>query len=198
MWRFVNEQIEEWMDKESGTVQEFIREYELAKASHKEEQEEHHESKKQVLDALAARAVLTGLAAAVQQKAHERIASVVSSCLAAVFDDPYEFAIKFEQKRGRTEARLVFRRDGMEISPIPGSGGGAVDVAAFALRAACLVLHRPRLRRLLVLDEPFKFLSRDLRPRIRTMLEEMARDLKVQIIMISHDEDLKTGDVIDV
>ena len=189
----MEQSVEEWMDRESGTVQEFIRQKAHAIASLKDEQIESAAARKEAGEAKEARDFLSGLAKVVQQKAHERIASVVSSCMAAVFDDPYEFEIRFEQKRGRTEAKLIFRRDGLEVSPISGSGGGTVDVAAFALRAACLVLHRPRLRRILVLDEPFKFLSRDLRPRVRSMLEEMSKDLKLQIVMVTHDDDLKTG-----
>src|SRR5688500_13049118 len=99
-----------------------------------------------------AQEILQHLAQAVQQKAHQRIAEVVSSCLATVFEDPYQLHIQFERKRGRTEAHLKFVRRGLEVDPLTASGGGAVDVAAFALRVACLVLHRPRLSRILILD----------------------------------------------
>jgi len=138
------------------------------------------------------------LAQAVQQKAHEKISSVVSSCLTAVFNDPYEFKIQFERKRGKTEARLVFVRRGLEVDPLTASGGGVVDVAAFALRVACLVLHRPRLSRLVVLDEPFKFVSANYQDNVRAMLEELASDLGLQIIMVTHIETLETGKVISL
>jgi len=140
--------------------------------------------------------ILQQLAQAVQQQAHRKISDVVSSCLSAVFDEPYEFAILFELKRGRTEAVIRFRRNFLDVDPLTSCGGGQVDVAAFALRAACLTLHRPKLRRLLVLDEPFRFVSAEFQPNVRTMLEELSKDLGIQIIMVTHNEAYETGKVI--
>lgn len=145
-----------------------------------------------------AQEILQLVAQAVQQKAHEKIAGVVSSCLSAVFDDPYEFRIDFERKRGRTEASLRFCRRGLVVDPLTASGGGVVDVAAFALRAACLMLHRPRLSRLMVLDEPFRFVSSEYQGNIRSMLEELAKDLGLQIIMVTHNETIATGKIIEL
>lgn len=143
--------------------------------------------------------ILQSLAATVQQQAHRRIASVVTRCLEAVFgEDAYEFKINFEEKRGKTEARLLFCRDGMELEPLEGSGGGAVDVAAFALRLACLVLQRPACRRLLVLDEPFRFVSKSYRPRLKSLLLALANEFNVQFIMVTHIPDLMTGKVVEV
>lgn len=146
-----------------------------------------------------AQEILQRVAQAVQQQAHNRISEVVSSCLRAVFpDDPYEFKIVFERKRGKTEANLRFTRRGLDVDPLTASGGGVVDVASFALRVACLVLHRPRLSRLVVLDEPFKFVSADYRENVRGMLEELSQDLKLQIVMVSHIEELEAGKVIQL
>jgi DNA repair exonuclease SbcCD ATPase subunit len=78
------------------------------------------------------------------------------------------------------------------------TGGGVVDVASFALRVACLILHRPRLSKVMVLDEPFKFVSAQYRDRVRTMLERLSQDLDMQIIMVSHIDELETGKVIEL
>jgi DNA repair exonuclease SbcCD ATPase subunit len=134
----------------------------------------------------------------VEQQVHDRIAPVVSRCLKAVFDEPYEFKIHFERKRGRTEARLVFVRNGEEIVPMQGSGGGVLDVAGFALRVACLVLARPPLRRLMILDEPFKFVSEDYRDRVRNLLETLSEEMNIQFVMITHIPELQTGKVIRI
>ncbi len=142
--------------------------------------------------------ITQGVAQAVQQQVHDRIAGVVSRCLEAVFDDPYEFQILFEQKRGRTEARLAFVREGMELDPMTASGGGVIDVAAFALRLACLMLIRPRVRHLVVCDEPFRFVSVEYRPRMREMLEGLAEDMEIQFVMVTHMEDLKMGTVVEI
>lgn len=148
---------------------------------------------------LEAQKWLQSIAQIVQQQVHDRISGVVSRCLEAVFDDPYEFKIFFEQKRGRTEARLAFVRNEQEYVPSDASGGGAIDVGAFALRLSCLVLTRPPLRRLLVLDEPFKNVNGvQYQERIGKMIEMITQELGVQIIMVTDDDWLKIGKVIEV
>jgi len=148
-------------------------------------------------DTLHAQEILQLLSKAIQQKAHEKIAGVVTNCLQAVFgDQAYTFSIQFEMKRGKTEARLIFKRGEMEVDPISASGGGMINVAAFALRAACLVLHRPRLSPLLVLDEPFGHVSVEYQDNVRTMLEQLSKDLGVQLVMVTHNENYATGKII--
>lgn len=149
-------------------------------------------------NAQTAQEILQRLAQAVQQKAHERISEVVSSCLSAVFDDPYQFKIVFERKRGKTEANLRFLRRGLEVDPLTASGGGMIDVAAFALRVACLMLHRPRLSKVVVLDEPFRFVSAQYQDNVRQMLEGLAKDMGVQIIFVTHINNLATGKIIEI
>ncbi len=73
------------------------------------------------------------------------------------------------------------------------SGGGVVDVASFALRLASLMLARPIPRRLIVLDEPFKFLSEGHRGRIREMLLGLADQMKMQFVMVTHVRELECG-----
>ena len=99
------------------------------------------------------------------------------------------------QKRGKTEASIVFVRGGNEVSPIDGAGLGACDVAAFALRAAAICLSRPALRRLLVVDEPFKHVSAEYRECVGEMLEMMSEELDLQIIMVTHYEEHQFGTV---
>lgn len=150
--------------------------------------------------ALKSQVIVQTVAQQVQKQAHERIAAVVSRCLKAVFDDPYRFKIVFDRKRGKTEARLVFVRKDLELDPIDGCGGGVIDVAAFALRLACLMLRKPQRRRLLVLDEPFKFVSdkKEYRSRVRDLLETLADEMKVQFAIVTHDPTLEIGKVVEI
>lgn len=148
---------------------------------------------------IEAQQILQQVAQTIQQEAHHRIAAIVTKCLRSVFDeDAYEFRINFERKRGRTEAKLVFVRDGKEIDPRSAAGGGTVDVTAFALRVACLVLSRPPVRRLLIVDEPFKHLSEKYRPRIARMIEKLSEDLGIQFIIVTHSPELAVGKVIEI
>lgn len=143
--------------------------------------------------------ITQAVAEKVQHQAHSRIAAVVSRCL-AIFDEPYQFKILFEQKRNKTEARLVFVKDGIEIDdPTDECGGGVVDVAAFALRLACLVLAKPRRRRFLCLDEPFKNINGErYQQRMAELLEILSKEMGVQMLIVTDDPWLKIGKVIEL
>lgn len=138
------------------------------------------------------------VAQGIQQQAHSMIARVVSKCLSAIFDEPYVFQILFERKRNKTEARLVFERDGMEIDPITSSGGGVLDVAAFALRLAAVVLTKPRCRKIIIMDEPFRFVSQEYRFKIRQLLLDLAKEYDFQFIMVTHIRELVCGTNVDL
>jgi DNA repair exonuclease SbcCD ATPase subunit len=172
--------------------------YDQACANVKTEREALFEIEDKLACSEESRKVFQDVSKAVQQAAHNKIASVVSRCLEAVFDDPYEFQIKFDTKRGRTEARLVFIRDGIEVDPVSASGGGVVDVASFALRLACLSLSRPPLRKLMVLDEPFKFVSENYREQIRSLLKILSKEMEFQFLFVTHIPDLQCGKVITI
>lgn len=136
---------------------------------------------------------------AVQKEAHQQISEVVSSCLEAVFEeDAYQFKIDFVQRRGKTEADLFLEREGLVVDPLKSAGGGVVDVVSFALRLACLLLRAPKVRSLLVLDEPFKMLSKEYVPLVGQLLLRLAKEHSVQIIMVTHNPQLQIGKVIDI
>jgi DNA repair exonuclease SbcCD ATPase subunit len=142
-------------------------------------------------------AIVRALAREVQDSVKGQMESAVNQCLEAVFDEPYEFRVVFVEKRGKTEAELVFTREGEEIDPMTAAGGGVVDVVAFALRLASIIID-PRQPRVLVLDEPFKFVSRNYLPRVADLLEELAEGLGIQIIMVTHIPEITVGDVVRI
>ncbi len=145
-----------------------------------------------------AQVIVQDVAQWIQNEAHQKIASIVSRCLGIIFDIPYQFVIYFDKKRGKTEARLMFQRKGREIDPVTSSGGGVLNVAAFALRLASLILSQPPRRRLLVLDEPFAMLSEQYRPRVAEMLLTVSKELGVQIVQVTHSEELEIGKIVRI
>lgn len=172
--------------------------YESAKGILKSSKKEMVEMEEFEFRAEESQRIIQTIATTIQEQAHSKIAAVVSKCLETVFDEPYQFKITFERKRGKTEARLTFLRDGLELDPLTASGGGVVDVAAFALRLACLVLSVPKKRRTLILDEPFKFLSKNYRSNIRKMLLSLSEEMSVQFIMVTHIPELECGRLIEI
>ena len=150
-------------------------------------------------DTTQAQKLIQMIAETVQKSAHSQIAAVVTKCLQAIFgNDSYEFKIIFERKRGKTEAKLVLEKDGLVLDdPTNEAGGGCLDVAALALRLACLVLSRPRLRKIIVADEPMKNVNGEIyQERMGTMLETLAEDFGIQFILVSDDSWLHIGKVI--
>lgn len=169
-----------------------------AKAEYTAARKSVEESQGRLAATEEARAIAQAVAQTLQEQAHTAISAVVSRCLSAVFAEPYEFKIIFEQKRGRTEAKMVFERDGHAVDPLTASGGGVVDLAALALRLACLQLRQPAHRPVLVFDEPFKSPSPHYRERVKTLLETLAAEMGVQFVMVTNIMELVTGNVVDL
>lgn len=115
------------------------------------------------------------------------VSDLVTSALEAVFEkEAYQFDCEFVQKRNKTECELSFVRDGARMNPMTDSGGGAIDIAALALRVCLWSIQRPRSRNTLVLDEPFKHLKGIGPNRLAIqMIKQLSEKLRLQIIMVS-------------
>jgi len=142
-----------------------------------------------------ARAIMQLVAKETQEQLEYKISELVSLGLSAIFDNPYELKLEYEIKRGKTEANLLFKRGESQIRPMLASGGGAVDVAAFGLRVAIWSLSQPRNRNTIILDEPFRFLSKAHQAKASTLLSEISKKLGIQIIMVTHNQEfIKSAD----
>lgn len=135
-----------------------------------------------------------------QTQCQVRISSIVTRCLESVFpENRYTFSLVFEEKRNQTEARCILKdKDGNEFDPMTENGGGLVDVVTFGLRVACLVLTRPRPAKILILDEPFRFLSREYRGPVARLMEQLSSELGIQVIMVTHLPEMETGNIIQL
>lgn len=138
-----------------------------------------------------ARALIQVVAVETQSMLEYRLGELVSLALNAVFGPGWSFRVLFEVRRGRTEADLLFEdAEGHRIDPISADGGGAVDVAALALRISLWSLRQPRRRNVIVLDEPFLHLSKDKWDKMIEVLRELSGRLGVQFIIVSHEESM--------
>jgi DNA repair exonuclease SbcCD ATPase subunit len=122
-----------------------------------------------------------------QEKLKFQIEDIVNLALESVFPNEYLFQMNFNVSRGKTEAELVFqdKRTGQTIDPMEASGGGVVDLTCFALRISAFALESGT-DNLIILDEPFKFISRDLQERAGEILKKLSEKMKLQIIMVTH------------
>ena len=155
-----------------------------------EARETHQGFLRRGLRAERARVILQEVARQTQKELEYRINDLVTAALVAVFPDPYSFELEFVERRNKTEADLWLRRKGERMNPLDAAGGGAVDVAAFALRVALWGIRTPRFHSVLVLDEPFRFLSRELQPKASALLKILSERMGLQILMVSHSLDL--------
>lgn len=156
-------------------------------------------AKEDAEDAREAQRIVQVVAQTVQKQAHAKLAGIVTRCLQAVFGPEFEFKIEFDRKRGKTEAKLLITENGLELNPMDECCGGVIDVATFALRLACLLLQRPVRRRLLVLDEPMKNVNGQIyQDRVGQLMETLAEEMGVQFIIVTDDDWLKVGKVVQL
>lgn len=169
-----------------STLNQFIEKRQIAKSNRSVERKKVKQLEKYLKNLFAVQSHVQRTAQDCQQEVHQKIAAVVSRSLSSVFADPYSFQISFVRRRGKTDAVLTFYRDGHEIDPVEAAGFGPVDIASFALRIACILCSRPRLRKFIILDEPFKHLQKNLIPLAGQMVYELACELDIQIVIITH------------
>ena len=93
------------------------------------------ENKKQLRANEKAREIIKQVGLKTQEKLSYNISEITSLALNAVLKNPYDLKLEFVERRNKTECDILFVRGDTEIKPFDG-GGGAVDIAAFALRIA--------------------------------------------------------------
>lgn len=131
----------------------------------------------------AAVAIIQGVAAATQDQLRVRLEGITQTALDVVFPGSYIFKVEFTPRRGRTEVDMWLDKDGTRMNPLDSNGGGVVDVISLALRICCLTLSTNA--RVLLLDEPFKFIRGKARQRLGDMLKAISRRLGIQVIMVA-------------
>lgn len=152
-----------------------------------EESKERVSSLKTLLEStLEAQKVIQAVAMTTQSKIVFRINDIVNKVIQAGFPE-YSFDLKYEVHRNKSEAVMRFFCDGEPIEPTEDSGG-VVDLATTGLRFALWSLsHKANI---IILDEALKFVSADLRPRAAEILAEICHTLNVQVIMVTHLEEI--------
>lgn len=137
-----------------------------------------------------AREIIREVGLKTQEQLQYHISDITSMALEAVFDNPYELVVEFVQRRNKTECDLIFERDGSRVDPKGASGVGAIDIASFALRIASWSMQSPKKRNVIILDEPFRYLSTNYQERASQMLTELSQQLNLQFIIITHEDEL--------
>lgn len=136
------------------------------------------------------RAIFQKASQVTQAQLSESISSIVSSALAAVFEEPYRFVVEFVQRRNTTECDLWFEKNGKRKKPLDSCGYGAADIASLALRVSYWKFDGES-RNVLVLDEPTRNLDVFKQPLASMMIKNLSR-MKggLQFIIVTHQKAL--------
>jgi len=134
---------------------------------------------------LFVRLFFQGIAKKTQENVKFHIERVGQSALDSIFPDTYKFSIDFVSRKGKTEAEFSIIKQDNKINPMNSSGGGIVDIISLSLRITLLSISGNR--KVMILDEPLRFVSKNYQPIIIDLLKELEKRLGLQFIMITHD-----------
>lgn len=133
-------------------------------------------------------AVLSQYADARQASIQSALEGLVTRGLQAVFDEDLTFHVKTKTVGKRVDTEFVVRsmHDGQEIETaiMDSRGGGVAAITGFLLQVILLILHNAP--RVLFLDETFAQVSAEFEPRLAAFMDELASDLGLQIVMVTH------------
>lgn len=128
-------------------------------------------------------------AEAVQSKIKAKMESVVQAALDICFPSQFKFNFQFVPCRGKVEVHISITENGFEIAPQDACGGSLTDIISFGLRLAVWSLGSSD--GVILMDEPFKFLDTQRQETITKLLKELSKQLKVQLIIISHRKEVQ-------
>jgi DNA repair exonuclease SbcCD ATPase subunit len=146
--------------------------------------------KREITQYEKARVVFTEVSKISQQETKKRIENLVTLAIRSVFENSeISFKINFETKNNRIYAYPIMQENGLEFDPKEDLGGGIIDIISIALKIILWHLEDPRKRNVLILDEPLRFTGK-LVTKAGAMIKYLAKNLNLQIIMVSHDDAL--------
>lgn len=129
--------------------------------------------------------VLSTLVKTVSVESLESIERLVSYGLrSTISDQNLRFGLEVSQKRGATYIDPYLVAGEVKGPILDAFGGGPASIIGFLLRL--LVCRRLKLAPLMLLDEPFSFLSVDYVENASMLLRELAEKLGVTMILVTH------------
>lgn len=153
-------------------------------------QEESQNITEVLLDLEECQMIAQAVAKSSQDKLSAKINEIVTTGMATVFDDPYEFILDIESKGSDIKATPYFLKNGERISPKISSGGGVQQVAALSLRIALWSISKQRTP-IMILDEVFKDVGTGDIERACQLLKTVSEKLDIQLLMITHNPIIK-------
>jgi DNA repair exonuclease SbcCD ATPase subunit len=175
----------------TNTLSNFVLDYRNVGKSIKNASKKLDELTEEVGNCIGAREYLLKAAQLTQDNLEKHLSVIVTKALEIVFEEEApKFIVKFVPKRNTSECEMYFSDDGVnEMDPLNSCGFGAADVASFALRVSIWALSKSR--PVIIVDEPFRNLDSERMPRASEMVKVLSEELGLQMIIVTHEEDLK-------
>jgi DNA repair exonuclease SbcCD ATPase subunit len=128
--------------------------------------------------------------AKLQAKVENDLSHLLTRALQAVLPFPYDAArVAMEVRRNQPELEVWLERGGRRIDPMTETGGGVVDIIALCLRLCLWALSR-NCGSLILLDEPMRFISKGLLPRAWALVENLAEELSLLLLIVTHEKEI--------
>lgn len=126
-----------------------------------------------------------------KQKTVEIFERVTTAAIKEAFGFDYNFVIEInsEGKRVSTKFKLI-NPEGNELDIMDSVGGGLIDVISFVLRVLILASARPKRSQVMFLDESFRCVSAEYRPKVATLLKSLSKRLGIQFLIVTHQQEL--------
>lgn len=127
-----------------------------------------------------------------QQEIKNYIQDSVTFALQTVYGSAYYFVVQFQyDKRDQAEVKFFLSKKGKLYEPRKDTiSGGATDICAFSLRMVLYTLEDPDPAPILILDEPFKNVSKGYLPLVSEMIKELSNMLELQLIISTHTDEI--------
>ena len=147
-------------------------------------------NRKRKADQEDAREIMSVVGILSQTKTKEVIEQLVTDVLQGVFGPDYAFIIEDVVARNKPEMNFYVAKGGKKRDLHHEKGGSVAVLVAFALRVILCAIADRKIRPTIVLDEPLKDSSKDKLDFLATMVKQVSDLLKMQFIIITHEEEL--------
>lgn len=135
----------------------------------------------------------------IQKRLKTDIDNLITIAIRTVYDRDISFALVFGRgATGASSYKPTIIENGEEFDPKDEQCGGVLDIISYAMRIVLKGFEVNESRNFIAMDEPFKFLGGGLlAERAANMMKQINDELRIQSLIISHDEQcIKTADKI--
>jgi DNA repair exonuclease SbcCD ATPase subunit len=159
-------------------------------ALNKKEELERELSSLRLADLEKCLAVLQKMSAKQRDLARARLEGLGTAALQYSMGSNYKMEIEIPPSKKKPQAKvfIVNKSTGAKTDPMEANGGGVVDIVSIALRFVVMQNYVPFIDGPIIMDEPFKMVSKEYIPMLSEFIKNISQDFGRQIIIVTHNE----------